>query len=86
MALPAAGAAWQNEPCHRGAIGCWSGFEMLYGAACIGTIALIALAFASPRATIIVIILATFGFLGWWVFAPETKYENQPPPRVVAPS
>ena len=58
---------------------------MIYAAIGFGTIAFLALAFTSPRASIIVMVLAVMGFIGWWVFAPEVKYENQPPPRVMPP-
>ena len=58
---------------------------MTYAAGALAILALLALAFTSPRATIIVFALGVLGFLAWWTLTPERKYENQPPPRVMAP-
>jgi len=54
-------------------------------AAGFAVLALVVMAATSPRSTMIVLVLGVMALVAWWTLAPEPKYENQSPPRVMAP-
>jgi hypothetical protein len=59
---------------------------MIYAVAAVGVLLLLAMSATAPRAFVVILTLAVLSLAAWYIFAPERKYENQAPPRVVAPT
>ena len=58
---------------------------MVFILGALATGVLVFMAATSPRAFLVVLALALVSFFAWYILSPTPTYENEPPPRVMAP-